>query len=279
MIFGRSEEEPPPETRLGGSATTSATTAPASGDSEPSGPREGLILLLFVLVTLGASAFVLAKEENHALTDPKAKAERGEIQGLDDLSLLREDNFRRVMKETGDSDLPLVANVRIAPGRADITVQNENGDQKNVTFFPDFSTEKNDFGSSTADTAPAQAIDAAAPQRMVQGVVEKSGRSADAVDYVTTSFLTQRRPSWTIALKEGPARKRLWIADFQGRDVRLSGELSAGQKREQERNQRELERNQREVERTQRRIQQRSKCLSRAGDAQDVARCMQRFPP
>jgi hypothetical protein len=278
VIFGRSEEEPPPESRLGGATTGAATTA-APGDSEPRGPHEGLILLLFVLVTLAASAFVLVKEENHALNDPKAKAERGDINGLDDLSLLREDNFKRVMKEVGDSGMPLVADVRISPGRADVTVQNENGDQKIVTFFPDFSTEKRDFGTSTSDTAPAQAIDAGAPQRMVQGVVEKSGRGAGALDYVTTSFLTERQPTWTIALKEGPARKRLWIADYHGRDVRLSGEPSAQQKRETERNQRETERNQRELRRTQRRIQLRSQCLSRAGDSEDVARCLRRFPP
>jgi hypothetical protein len=271
VIFGRSEEEPPPQTRLGGATTTAASPA----ESEPEsggGPPEGLILLLFVIVTLATSAFVLMKEENHALHDPKAKAERGQINGLDDLSLLRERNFRRVLQKIRDSDRPLVASIRLSPGRADITTQNENGDQRILTFDPGFGTEERDFGSSTADTVPVQAIDPGAPQRMLQSVVEKSGRGAGAVDYVTTTFLIQRRPDWTIALKEGPARRRLWTADFRGNDVRLNGEPSAGVRRQTERQQRDLRA-------LQRRLRLRTQCLSRATDAESASRCLRRFPP
>jgi hypothetical protein len=269
VIFGRSEEEAPPEARLGG---TTAATAPAASDPEPSGPREGLILLLFTVLTLAASAFVLAKEENHSLHDPAAKADRGEVQGLDELSLLREAKFRQILGRIGDSDKPLVEDVRLAPGRADITVQNENGDETDITVDPSLDFQEDDSGSSTSDTAPVQMIDAGAPERMVRAVAHKSGRGADAIDYVTMTFLTQRRPDWTIALKEGPAKRRYWIADFHGRDVRQSGEPSAQVKRDQERTQRE-------IRDTQRRIQQRTKCLTHATDADSASRCLERFPP
>jgi hypothetical protein len=271
VIFGHSEEEPPPEARLGGSATT-ATTAPAASDPEPSGPHEGLILLLFTILTLAVAGFVLAKEEHHALHDPAAQADRGEIQGLDELSLLRESRFRQILKKIEDSDHPLVEDVRLSAGRADITVQNENGDEKDLTVDPSLDVQEEDSGSSTSDTVPVQAIDAAAPERMVRAVAQKSGRGADAVDYVTMTFLTQRRPDWTIALKEGPAKRRYWLADFHGRDVRQSGEPSAQIKQLQDRTNRQLRE-------TQRRVQQRTKCLSHATDADSAARCLQRFPP
>jgi hypothetical protein len=269
VIFGRSEEEPSPQSRLGGGSTA---TAPAGSEPEPRGPHEGLILLLFTILTLAATGLVLAKEEHNALHDPAARADRGEIQGLDELSLLRERNFRRILKHIEDSDHPLVEDVRLAPGRADITVQNENGDERDLTVDPSLDVQEDDSGSSTSDTAPVQAVDAGAPERMVRAVERKSGRSLDAIDYVTMTFLTQRRPDWTIALKEGPAKRRYWIADFHGRDVRLSGEPSAQVKREQQLNERRLRE-------SQRRLRLRTRCLSQATDADSAARCLQRFPP
>ena len=58
------------------------------------GPREGPLVLLFLLATIAASAFVLHSAEADAVKDPKQKAARGEITGLSKLSLVRPENLR-----------------------------------------------------------------------------------------------------------------------------------------------------------------------------------------
>lgn len=45
-------------------------------------PREGPLILLFLVLTLAPSALVLRKAEADAVNDPKQKAARGEIAGL-----------------------------------------------------------------------------------------------------------------------------------------------------------------------------------------------------
>lgn len=263
------EEEPSPQQRLSGGATTQPAE---SAEPNGGGPSEGIVLLLFTIVTLAVSAFLLWGEEQSALDDPKQKALRGEIEGLEKLSLVREENFRRVLREVRASDTPLVASVRLAPERADVTAQNRAGDQGIFSFDPGLGKTDRDFGSSTNDAVPASALDARAPQRMVAGATEKSGHRAGDLDYVTTSFLTERRPTWTIAFDRGPAKNRLWIAEFDGRDVRRVGQPSRAQRDE-------LDRNRRRLEAGQRRLRRRTACLSRATSAQEAARCLDRFPP
>jgi hypothetical protein len=264
------EEEPSPQTRLSGGATTEPAEEP--GGSGGSGPREGLILLLFTLVTLAASGFLLYSEEQKALDDPAQKAARGDVQGLDELSLVREKNFRRVLSEVKSTDWPRVSNVRLAPEEASITAQDADGIQRVLTYDPGFEQVDRDFGTSTNRAVPTSAIDPGAPERMVRAAIEKSGQEEDALDYVTTTFLTQRRPTWTIAFDQGPARNRLWIAEYNGRDVRRVGEPSQAQKDE-------FERNRRRLEASQKRLRQRTTCLSQATSAQQASRCLQRFPP
>src|SRR4051794_28439318 len=58
VVFGRSEEELSPEQRLAG-VTTSAVPGSGPADDGQAGAPEGLILLLFTILTLAALAFVL----------------------------------------------------------------------------------------------------------------------------------------------------------------------------------------------------------------------------
>src|SRR4051794_7693807 len=78
--------QPPPGGARGGAPGPPASTAPAGGD-DSSGPREGLILLVFTILTVALSAFVLQRSEHDAVHDPVQKAARGEITGLDAESL------------------------------------------------------------------------------------------------------------------------------------------------------------------------------------------------
>src|SRR5436309_14945873 len=88
-VFGRLKEQPSPQSLVG------ATSTPATGD-ERKGPPEGLILILFAVLTLAASAFVLQRAEHKALHDPAQKAARGEVSGLSGLSFFRAENLRKV---------------------------------------------------------------------------------------------------------------------------------------------------------------------------------------
>jgi hypothetical protein len=106
---------------------------------------------------------------------------------------------------------------------------------------------------------------------MVRSAIEKSGRPASDLNYVTTSFLTQKRPTWTIAFKSGPTDKRLWIAEFDGRDVRRNGTASQAQRRL-------AQRTKQSVQKLQQRVRARAKCLSQARTAEGAARCLRRFP-
>jgi hypothetical protein len=275
-VFGRSEEEPSPQERLSGhtGATTTAVDQPA-GDG-PSGPREGLILLLFALLTIAAAAFVLWSEEQSAADDPAGKAARGEVRGLDDLSMLREKNLRRVLEEVSDGDRPLVRNIRIEPGRVDVQVANADGSAKILSFDPAFEVTERDFGVSVSRSVPASKIDASGPERMLRGVAERSGLDTDAVDYATATFLIEdaSTATWFMAMKEGPADKRQWTAEPDGRDVRRPGELSRAQERENARRQREIEQT---VKRQQRRSKQLSNCLRKATSSPQFTRCFERY--
>lgn len=277
MIFGRQDEELPPQERLGTTGTgTTTTAAPPSGSAadpgDQHGPNEGFVLLLFTLITAAAIAWVLIGGEHKALNDPNAKADRGEIGALDDLSLIRAKNVRRMLAQVASSSSPGVADLRFAPTSADITVQNENGDQTIWSFDPKLKVSKHSFGSgSSDDSQPVQIVDPAAPERMVRSAIEKSGRPASDVNYVTTSFLTQKRPDWTIAFKTGPTDKRLWVASFNGRDVRRVGAPSTAQ-------QHQTQRIKQSVQKLKQRVKARAKCLSQATTAQGAARCLRRFP-
>ena len=273
-MFGRLKEQPPPQSLVG--ASTSAVAPPATDDDGGSGPREGLILLLFTIVTVALSAYVLIGEENHALHDPAQKAARGEIQGLDSQSLLRSENLRRALVKIENSPRPLVSNIRVSAVRVDVTSLDNDGSRKIVSIDPGFNVKQNDFGVGDDQSVRTTQIDVAAPERMVRAVAERTGLGANAVDYVTMSFSGTGERNWYMSLDKGPAKTRQWIAAADGSDVRKPGELSQAQKDADAKRKRQFEAQQRRFKRQSAR---RSACLSKATSATDAARCVQRFTP
>ena len=220
--------------------------------SERTGPREGLILLLFTIVTLGVSGYVVVNAEIEKADDPAEKAARGEIDGLDDLSLLRAANLRRVLDEVADGPRPLVINLRASAPAVDVTVRDADGYRKVLTFDPSFDSDERDYGvGEDAALEPAE-IDAGVPEKLARRVARRTGQPVEAVDYVTISATSSGEPSWYLALDEGPARDRQWVAAMDGRDLRKPGEPSAQQRA-------------------------RTQCFEAAGDSEDVARCIERF--
>jgi hypothetical protein len=276
-MLGRGKEEPSPQS-LVGDTTLSATVAPAPPDAgEPAaGPGEGPLLFLFVLLTLAASAYVLYKAEHRALHDPKEKAARGEIQGLDRQSLFVPANLRRALAKIDAGDHPLISTIRVAADRVNATARDSDGNRRVLTIDPGFGVDSSDFGVGEDYAVRSDRVDADAPERMVRAVVRRTGLPAAAVDYVTMSFSEGSAPSWYIALKQGPARVRQWVAEADGTDLRKPGELSTAQKRANRSQQRALERQRRRSELL---FQGRSACLQKARTAEAASTCLEKYAP
>jgi hypothetical protein len=266
-VFRHAEEEPSPQERLTGAGATHTAVEPGATEG-PRGPREGLILLLFAVLTIAASAFVIWNEEQSVKDDPTLQP----VSGLSENSLIREKNLERVLDKVAKSKWPLVRNIRIAPDNVAIQASDKDGFQRRLDFNAAIEMTDADDGVSEQNSFPAAKIDASAPERMLRGVTERSGLDADAVDYVTTSYLIDDDSTWFMAMKEGPARVRQWVAEPDGRDARHPGELSTADRQAQERQQHEFERSQRLIRR-------RSQCLSRATTGEQVTRCVEKFAP
>jgi hypothetical protein len=226
-VIGRVEEEPPPQSRVGATVTPVAIPGDAP---ERTGPREGLVLGLFVLATLAASAFVLAGAERDALHDPKQKAARGEIQGLSELSLLREQNLRRALAKVAAGRFPLVSNIRVAADRVNVSVRDADGFRRYLTIDPGLGVTSSDVGVGEDYAIAATELDAGAPERMARAVAARTGYGPDAVDYAVLAPSKGSEQSWYMFLKQGPARVRQWTAAADGSDLRKPGEPAARDK-------------------------------------------------
>jgi hypothetical protein len=246
------------------------------------GPREGPLILLFLVATLAASAVVLHRAEANAVKDPKQKAARGEISGLSELSMVRPENLRKALAKVDAGKYPLISNIRVAADRINLSVRDKDGYRKYLTIDPSFGVSTSDAGVGEDYAVHAESINAEAPQRMLKLVVAKTGLTPGAFDYAATSFSENSKTTWYMAMKRGPARVRQWIAEANGSDVRRPGELSAADRKRQADTARENARIQREARRRVRHVQavikRRNRCISRATTGDQVSKCIERNP-
>ena len=266
-MFGRLKEQPPPQSMVG--ASTTPSTAPAEGGG--SGPSEGLILILFTVITLVVSGLVLHNAATDAENDPVQKAARGEIQGLDDLSFFRAANLKKALDKVSATRWPLIISVRVASDRVDVTARDKDGFRKYISVNPAYKLDitDNDVGEDTA--IPAAQINVAAPERMIRAVSERTRMSPDAVNYLVTDADNEKDSAWYMFLDQGPASVRQWVATSQGTDLRHPGEPSQLQKDAEAQRQRELQRQQKRQERH-------FKCIARAFTPAAYSRCDRKFP-
>jgi hypothetical protein len=268
-MFGRVKEQPSPQSMVG------ASTGPLAGDDGDSGggsgPPERLILLLFTILTVAASAFVLHRSADSAVQDPIQKAARGEIQGLDELSFLRAENLRKALAKVSAGRWPLVISVRVAAARVDVTARDRDGYRKYLSINPalELNVQDNNVGEDKA--VAVSRIDVTAPQRMIRAVTERTHMSADAVDYLVTDADNDKDNGWYMFLDKGPARVRQWVATSNGSDLRHPGDKSRAQLAADAQRERQLKADQR-------RSLRRVKCFSKAFTAAAVRRCDRKFP-
>jgi hypothetical protein len=103
-----------------------------------------------------------------------------------------------------------------------------------------------------------------------------------AFDYAAMSFSENSTPTWFMAMKDGPARVRQWVAANNGSDLRRPGELPALEKKriadEARRNaavQRQIRQRTRHIQAV---IKRRNRCISKAKTGPQVSRCIEKNP-
>jgi hypothetical protein len=268
-MFGRLKEQPPPQSLVGSATSPAPQTAGDGGGS--SGPSEGLILVLFTIVTVVASALVLHNAASKSASDPVQKAARGEIQGLDSLSFFHAANLRRALAKVSDGRWPLIIRMRVAAARVDVTARDKDGFRKDLTIDPAFKVQVSDDNVGEDQTITAAQIDTGAPERMIRAVSERTHMSANAVDYLVLDAGNDRQSAWYMFLDQGPARVRLWVATSSGTDLRHPGELSQADKNANAKRERAFKRQQQ-------RIARHVKCITHAFTPAAYSRCDRKFP-
>ena len=101
-LFDRSREDDPLAGLRGdGSPTVEVSEAGRKagsvGGGGGGGIGEGPVLLVWFVLTLALTAFVLVRSEQGALSDPIKKAQRGEIKGFSPESLLRPERLAKAL--------------------------------------------------------------------------------------------------------------------------------------------------------------------------------------
>ena len=264
--------------RLGGTVSHSGTMPTPESAPGESGPPERPITVLFMLVTIALVGAVLYLSEQHFIDDPVAQAQRGEIAGLSDGSLVVEPNLARalraVKKRAGRSS---IKNLRLSPVSLDMTIQDPDGRESIFKVDPAFQVTENDFGDSTDPGFPYRGVDLAAPEKIARAVARKAKADVDDLDYMvlnrTPAFAATggKAYSWTIFLKRDvPIARRQWNAAGDGSDLRKLGTLPSSERRRQARQQRD-------ARSQQRKIKARARCFSKADEAADLQRCIARF--
>jgi hypothetical protein len=265
-VFGRVKEQPPPQSLVGASATS-----PAPEDSGSSGPPEGLILVVFALLTVVASALVLHNAAAGSANDPLQKAARGEIKGLDQLSFFRAANLKKALDKVSASRWPQIISLRVAAARVDVTARDHNGYRKYITIDPAYKLDITDDNVGTDKAISASRIAVGAPERMVRAVSERTRMSPDAVDYLVTDADNEKDIAWYVYLNQGLPLDRQWVATSSGTDLRHPGEPSQLQKAAAAKQQRALARQQK-------RQQRHFQCIAKAFTPAAYSRCDRRFP-
>jgi hypothetical protein len=265
-VFGRLKEQPPPQSLVG----TSSSPVPVE-DAGGGSPPEGLILLIFTVLTVAATVLVLHSAAVNSEKDPLQKAARGEIQGLDELSFFRAANLRKALAKVSGSRWPLVISVRIAADRVDVTTRDKDGYRKYMSIDPAYKVDISDDNVGEDKAIAVSGIDTGAPERMIRAVAERTHMSPNAVDYLVTDADNEKDSAWYMFLDQGPARVRQWVTTRSGTDLRHPGEPSQLQKAATAKRERDLKRQQ---ERQARHF----KCIAKAFTPAAYSRCDRKFP-
>jgi len=210
----------------GPSAVAGVTTGaePARDRRDRRGPGEGLVLLVWTLLVIGAVVFVLTRAEQDELNDPVKKAARGEVTGLGPLSLLTAGQFAGAMTAIGDrypDGRP--TSIRVEPTRVNASVRTGEYALRQVSVDVALKTHEDGTGETTEKGLALSRIDPQAPERLVRAVNERTHTQPTDVAYLVLSVdsTSPRTSRWALFLARGtPPDQRRYTSDLAGRDVK-----------------------------------------------------------
>ena len=211
------------------SSPTSVTSMEATEGTGPGGSgqrrglSEGLVLGIWALIVVVAVVLVLTRAEDKALHDPVKKAQRGEITGLGELSLVRADRFRGALQALGEKypdGRPL--SIRVDPVSVSATLRVGQYGAARASVDPALKVHQDGEGETTEKGLTLSRIDPAAPERLVRTVNERTNTQPTDVDYLVLSVdsTSPRASRWALFLRRGtPPDQRRYTSNLAGRDV------------------------------------------------------------
>lgn len=185
--------------------------------------------MLFTLAVLSACAAVIVPTEAHYASDPVEKASRGEIGGLDALSLLRADRATAALEaiRAGSPAESRVQDLTLYPTQmsAQVVVPAD-GSERNVgvdvalkAHFDDPRDASSDYGVTF------RRFDMTVPEAMARAVLARLHRPESDLLYATASISSSDSSyTWSLFLQHGRIRDRQWTADADGSNLKRPGE-------------------------------------------------------
>jgi hypothetical protein len=195
----------------------------------PRGPRsERWIPLTLVVLALLGTGLGLWRAERRALADPVQQGERGEVTGVDGRSLLTTEHLGRafaLVQARLEAD-EVVTDVDLTPVRVRVAVRDGIGHARSFSVDLAYDVRTQDDGRSTADGPALAQLDAAAPERFVRTVLERSGHPATALENLGWRYDAsgEVKQAWTLRLQDVPIPDQNWVANGDGRGVRRPGD-------------------------------------------------------
>lgn len=187
-----------------------------------------VILGVFIALVAGGCALIWAPLESHYANDPFEKARRGEIRGLDELSMLRAGNAVRALEEVRRR-APVEVRIQTLTFRPTSVlisiVEPGTGEDRDYDVDPAFRVGGGEPSVASSDYgATFRAIDASVPERMAREVLALTHRDADEIDYVSAATSSTGDPvQWLLYFASGRIRDRVWRAEADGSNVRRNG--------------------------------------------------------
>jgi hypothetical protein len=241
-----------PAAPTGGGGATAAAVPMGNGSIV-----DGVVLLMIVLASVAAVAFVLVRSERKALKDPNEKALRGEIIGASGDSLIAPDRLAKGVAAVVDRSPAgtVLISIRLAPDSLSIETREPSTKRYIFRVSPNLDTTKSDFGQGNDRGFGAHSIDVQAPKLFVDTVASRFAYLPKEVDYLVYDIG---------GATETPRMIGFWKRD--GVSHTFQADARGGHVISQDAQKAELTKAQAEAARRQR-------CLERAQSPSDVQQC------
>ena len=185
--------------------------------------REGLLLVLFIVLAAGAIWWTVQRADEAAGDDPATGVARGEVTGVSGDSLARPLNLARLlatMAATASPDDQLVS-LRISPGDVRATVVTPEGAEYFLEGDIAGDVTRREFAQTNRTSAMTFArVRPAHAKRAVNTVARMSGVPATALDYMVLSWPRGTEQTIFVRFAADRAADRDWVGTGDGSVMR-----------------------------------------------------------